>query len=191
MTDIADRFTAVLDANVIAGVLPRDILLSLAGAGFYRPRWSALILDEFEAYYTKKFDDAPGAAYQRSRMEIAFPDALVSDFDALMDVAKLPDPDDHHVLAAAIQTKAAVIVTNNLTDFPADVLARFELEARSHDQFVADILDMGGPEAISALREMRERYRNPALNAEAITSNIEQLGLQETAALLYRYQEFL
>ena len=36
----ADRFTAVLDANanVIAGALPRNILLSLAEAGFYRPR---------------------------------------------------------------------------------------------------------------------------------------------------------
>ncbi|MCY4461034.1 MAG: hypothetical protein OXC26_11680 [Albidovulum sp.] len=40
-----NRFTAVLDACVLGGVLKRNMLLSLAEAGLFRPRWSNRILD--------------------------------------------------------------------------------------------------------------------------------------------------
>ncbi len=46
MSQYADRFTALIDACVLAGALRRNILLSLAEAGLFRPRWSARILDE-------------------------------------------------------------------------------------------------------------------------------------------------
>lgn len=191
MTDVADRFTAVLDANVIAGALTRNILLSLAEAGFYRPRWSAIILNEFERYYIGRYEDPEGAAQQRARMEEAFPEALVQNFETLMEVATLPDPDDRHVLATAIHSKAAVIVTDNLRHFPPEILGPFDIEARSLDDFVADILDMAELEAVRALRTMRERFQKPELDAETLIAKIEKLKLQKTAAILYPYREYL
>ena len=45
-------------------------------------------------------------------------DALVTGFKQLIEILALPDPDDRHVLAAAIKGRADLIVTTNLKDFP-------------------------------------------------------------------------
>ena len=186
-----DRFTAVLDANVLAGALSRNILLSLAEAGFYRPRWSADILEEFLRFFIKQYDDEATAIRQRSNMETAFPEALVADYEQLIDALELPDPDDRHVLACAIQTKAAVIVTNNLKDFPSEVLEHHEIFAVGLDDFIADTLDLAGAEAVAALKTMRERFQNPAIDADELILRIETLGLTQTADILAEYRELL
>ena len=59
----------------------------------------------------------------------AFPDAMVENYESLIDGLVLPDERDRHVLAAAIKTNANIIVTNNLKDFPTDYLATFGLSA--------------------------------------------------------------
>jgi predicted nucleic acid-binding protein len=191
LTDRADRFTAVLDANVIAGSLARNILLSLAEAGFYRPRWSSNILDEFERFFVRQYDDKETAARQRANMESAFPEALVEDFETLIEALELPDPDDRHVMACAIQTKAAVIVTDNLKDFPNDVLDQHDLKAVGLDDFIADTLDLAGAEAIAALRRMRDRFERPEINADELILRIERLGLTQSADILGEYRELL
>lgn len=191
MTDRADRFTAVLDANVIAGSLARNVLLSLAETGFYRPRWSSNILDEFERFFIKQYDDEETAARQRANMESAFPEALVEDFETLIEALELPDPDDRHVMACAIQTKAAIIVTDNLKDFPNDVLDQHDLKAVGLDDFIADTLDLAGAEAIAALRRMRERFERPEINADELILRIERLGLTQSADILGEYRELL
>lgn len=83
-----------------------------------------------------RFRNLEGAARQRLMMERAFPEALVTDHQALIASFELPDPDVRHVLAAALQTKAAVIVTENLRDFPATVLSRYDIEAVGLDDFI-------------------------------------------------------
>jgi hypothetical protein len=45
----ANRLTALVDACSLADSLKRNLLLTLAEAGFFRLRWSALVLDETEA----------------------------------------------------------------------------------------------------------------------------------------------
>lgn len=54
----------------------------------------------------------------------------------------LPDPDDRHVLAAAIRCGASVIVTFNQRDFPADVLASYGVESQHPDEFVENLFDL-------------------------------------------------
>ncbi len=54
----------------------------------------------------------------------------------------LPDPDDNHVLAAAISTSALVIVTDNRGDFPAEVLAPHAINAISADDFITDTIKL-------------------------------------------------
>ena len=87
----------------------------------------------------------PDPAFHPDRAEhdqyTAFPDAIVMGWEPLEDAYVLPDPDDRHVLAAAVKGRADVTVTDNLKDFPARSLPA-DLEAQSADEFLLDALDL-------------------------------------------------
>ncbi|WP_419760221.1 PIN domain-containing protein [Acidisoma sp.] len=188
----ANRFTALVDACVLAGVLKRDLILSLAEAEFFRVRWSNRILDEAEAAIhgirvRKGYSDDKAkidAKHSRLMMQKAFEDSLVEDFDNLISIADLPDPNDLHVIAAAVKTQAAVIVTDNLRHFPEHILRRFNLLAKTADDFIADTVDLDLPRALTAIERMRLRSKKPELTPEALLLRLEDVGLTATADLL-------
>ena len=103
----ARRFTAVIDACSLVGVLERNMLLSLAAAGLYRPHWSIETLAEMErairGILEKRgsVDPVRIAAHQREQIEIAFPESAVNP-TRLVSALNLPDEKDRHVLAAAV-----------------------------------------------------------------------------------------
>lgn len=190
----ANRYTAFVDACSLAGVLKRNILLTLAEEGFFRVRWSAEVLDEAEQAIANihaakgKSGAATIAKDQRARMERAFEEAAVTGYDPfLSECADLPDPDDRHVVAAALKAQAQAIVTDNLRDFPDAVLAGLNIEAKSTDAFIADTIELDPGRAVGALRRMREAFRNPALSAETLLLKMEAVGLTETADTLRGY----
>lgn len=194
----ANRFTALIDACSLASTLKRNLLLTLAEAEFFRVRWSAQILDEAERAIARiasaKYhsDAAERAKRARAAMERAFEDAAVEDFEALLPACSgLPDPNDAHVLAAAMKTQAAMIVTENLRDFPADILAPLNLEAKSADAFVADTISLDIGRAVAALRTMRKRLKQPALTADELLLKMEAEGLSETVDVLRAHSQSL
>lgn len=69
-------------------------------------------------------------------MDASVHDAKVSGYEELIDALVLPDPDDRHVLAAAIKAGANAIVTFNLKDFPGDASSKYGIEAIHPDEFV-------------------------------------------------------
>jgi len=154
----ANRYTAFIDACTLAGTLKRNLLLTLAEAEFFRVRWSERVLDETEAAIAKILGgkgvaDAPErAARARWWIETAFEDAVVEDYDVFLGACVgLPDPKDAHVVAAALKTQAATIVTENLKDFPEAILAGLNMEARSADQFIADTIALDPGRAVAAI----------------------------------------
>ncbi|MEX3314203.1 PIN domain-containing protein [Sulfitobacter sp. PS-8MA] len=191
MSRYADRFTALLDACVLGGALRRNMLLSLAEAGLFRPRWSSRILDETQKAISLITKGDTDGARQRAAIEGAFPEALVAGYEIFEEKLALPDPNDNHVLAAAIATSASVIVTDNLADFPTEVLAPHGIQAISTDDFIADTIELDPSEAILALRRMRERFKNPALDAAALIHKAEAHGLLQAATVMDEYQSFL
>lgn len=191
MNRYSDRFTALLDACVLGGALRRNMLLSLAEVGFFRPRWSARILDETEKTINKITKGGADETRQRKAMETAFPDALVTGHEIHEKKLILPDPNDVHVLAAAVKTRANVIVTDNLKHFPLKKLDPHGIEALSADRFIADTIDIDPDAAGSALRRMRERFKNPAIDAPALIDTAKAQGLVETAAFMSDYKTFL
>lgn len=113
-------FSALLDTSVLWPSLQRDFLLSLAIEGLYRPLWSTAILAELEFQETRKLIGwgksrkaaAARAQHLVDQMSTAFDDALVENWEPLEGSFGLPDPDDEHVVAAALVGGAGVIPTS-------------------------------------------------------------------------------
>ncbi len=187
MSHFADRFTVLIDACCLAGALRRNMLLSLAEAGFYRVRWSARIMDETARAIDEITDGKADSRRQIEAMNRAFPEATVEGFEqfekAIM-AGGLRDPGDAHVLAAAIGSGASVIVTDNLQDFPEGILKPYGLEARSADDFIANCIDLDRTQAIASLNRMRMRFRRPEYTWEALCQKAEAQGLAQSASMM-------
>lgn len=125
-------------------------------------------------------------------MEDAFEEAIVSGFEPFLCTCEgLPDPDDAHVLAAALKTRASTIVTENLRDFPPSVLTPLDLEARSSDAFLADTIELDPGRAVPAIQRMRLRLRKPEKTPAALLLDMEAAGLVETVGVLRSYEASL
>lgn len=179
------RYRAVLDANVLYPALLRDLLLSLADADLYSAKWTVHIRDEWTR---SRLRDQPGHAAQiaaaAQAMEDAIPDCLVSGYEHLIEGLNLPDPDDRHVLAAAIAGHADAIVTLNEKDFPKTVLDLLGIEVQSPDEFVLNQLMLDKMTALDAIKRMRERWARPQYDGPALVALLEQRGLPQSAAHL-------
>lgn len=152
----------------------------------FRARWTEEIHDEWTRNLLANRNDLDATQLQRTveLMNIAVPGCLVENYDCMIESLELPDPDDRHVLAAAIKCQADVIVTNNLKDFPEDVLSKFEIEAQSPDTFLSHLFDLNSPAFCSAVRQQRERLKNPEYTAEELLDVFYNQGLPLTITKL-------
>ena len=194
----ANRFTVLVDASSLFSPLTRNLLLSLAEGEFFRLRWSARILEEVERAIAQRLterdvaDGAERAARARAAMERAFQEAAVTGYEELQSgLGKLPDSDDAHVIAAAVKTRASVIVTENLRHFPERILKPLDLEAKTADEFIADTMDLDPGRAIPIVRRMRERLKRPEKTPDALLLDMEAAGLTHTVDSLRAHVQSL
>lgn len=131
----------VYDANVLYPSTLRDVLIRVGLARLVQPRWTGQILDEvFRNLRTNRPDvDASRLNRTQELMNASIRDVTVTGFEHLIEQVTLPDPDDRHVLAAAVHADAQLIVTRNLRDFPADALAPWGVEAQHPDAFLTGV----------------------------------------------------
>ncbi|MFC0666564.1 putative toxin-antitoxin system toxin component, PIN family [Azotobacter chroococcum] len=186
-------FTAVYDANVLYPAPLRDLLMRLALTGVYRARWTTEIHEEWKrnlllnrADLTREQLDRTSAAMDR-----AVPDALVTGYEPLCHSLDLPDPNDRHVLAAAIKCGASVIVTFNLKDFPPELLEPFEIEAMHPDDFIADLFDLDQAAVLQAAQEQRASLKNPPHTAREFLERLARQGLTQSVKLLSGYERLI
>jgi predicted nucleic acid-binding protein len=179
------RYTAILDANVLYPQLVRDTLLSLAVERLYHARWTTTIHAEWMRNLAKDRPDIATKLPQLAeQMNTSVPDCLVTNYEKLITSIDLPDPDDRHVVAAAIAGHADAIVTFNTKDFPADVLQPYGIEVQHPDEFVMNQLQLQKIPALSAIKKMRARWTNPSRSAQELIEAYERRGLPMTADLL-------
>jgi hypothetical protein len=93
-----------------------------------------------------------------------------------------PDENDRLLLAAAIQSKASVIVTKNLKDFPSESLQPFEIEAQPPDEFILNLLDLAAEDVYEAAEAHRLGLNNPTKTVGEYLSTLESEGLMRTVA---------
>jgi len=148
-------FTVIYDACVLYPFHLRDLLIRVAQAGLVHARWSEAILRE---WYDALVEDRPELAVRLVRtkmlMNDAIRDVLIEDYEALIPGLDLPDPNDRHVLAAAIKSGAQVIVTHNLRDFPPAAIERYGIEAQHPDAFVLNLIDLNASAVAEAIVAM-------------------------------------
>lgn len=180
-------FTAIFDSNVLYGARIRSLLMELAMSGLFRARWSPDINREWmRAVHEKTGIELDRLKYVADCMERAVPDGLVSRYETLIPALTLPDPDDRHVLAAAIRCGASAIVTFNEKDFPKDSLDEFGIHTRHPDDFILDVVGINSGTLIEAARADLAHYVNPTLTPEEYIADLQAAGLSGTAAHLTR-----
>jgi predicted nucleic acid-binding protein len=185
--------TAFLDASALYPATLRSVLMYLADARTFRALWSAAVNEEWMAALARNRPDLSASTIARVRalMEARVEHAVVSGYESLIPSLTLPDPDDRHVLAAAIHGGATVIVTANVRDFPASALAPYGLVAREPDPFVHAILVANPDTAVAAFAADRARLRSPAMNPADYLASLQRAGLAETAAALEAFTDRL
>lgn len=180
-------YTAILDANVLYPITLSDTLLSLAEAKLFHARWSETIENEVVRNLVKKRPDLAEKAPKRvAAMRKASPDCIITNYERFIDGLTMPDPDDRHVLAAAIVGHADAIVTFNLKDFPTKLLQEFNIEAIHPDDFIMNQIGLPNNqlEALKAIKQMRERWQNPTFTPDDLIHIFESNELVQTAAFL-------
>lgn len=185
--------TAVYDANILYSAPLRDLFIRLAHAGLVRARWTETIHDEWLGNVLKDNPQLSPERLARTRtlMNQAVRDCLVTSYEDLIASLNLPDPDDRHVLAAAIRAGANVIVTYNLKDFPAETLARVDIDAQHPDDFLVGLLDLAPGAVCTAVKQQRQSLRNPPKTSEELLATLEGQGLTQAVARLRQFIDLL
>lgn len=160
-------FVVILDANVLFSQYVRHLLLYLPRTGLVQLKWTDEILDETMRALRRERPDIPAERLDvlRTLINESAADPLVTGYDGLIAALELPDPDDRHVLAAAITCGAQVIVTNNITDFPDGGLSPYTIEAQSPDDFLLQLVDLQPDAVWWCLKRMATDTSRPSLSA--------------------------
>ena len=144
-----------LDACVLYPTVLREILLGAAARGLFRPLWSPRVLEEWARAARKLPDGEAIARGEIAMLRARWPGAEVSPGAATEARMWLPDPDDIHVLAAASDAGADLLVTFNMRDFPRADVAAEGIRLVSPDPFLMDLW-LEHPDAIAeAVEEVR------------------------------------
>lgn len=181
-------FTALYDACVLYPAMLRDTLMRLALTGLFRAKWSEDIHREWMTRLRTKRPDLDPARLDHVRllMDRHVRDAVVENDRHLIPALELPDPDDRHVLAAAIRGHADVIVTYDLRHFPPSTLKLYGIEAQHPDEFIDHLVDLDEARVLAAIRDQRAAVENPTIGREDFVASLDTLRLKRTAKHLRR-----
>lgn len=173
------RYAVVLDACVLVPVALADTMLRLAERDLYRPLWSDRIVAEATDAISEIHPDIrPEQVARRfAAMDRTFEDARVHGWENLEDTVTLPDPNDRHVVAAALHGRADGIVTANVRDYPTDVLEPLNIEVIHPDDFLLDQLDLAPRIVLDILREQAVHTRWPALTPVDLIAHLARAGV--------------
>jgi hypothetical protein len=161
-------------------------------SGLFRAKWSTDIHREWMAAVAEKAGvDVARLDATRQFMDASVPDALVVGYDDLIPALTLPDPDDRHVLAAAIRCGASAIVTFNAKDFPDAELSKYGLHTKHPDHFIRDIDGLSPGVVAKAAKADRLHYRHPSLSTDEYIEGIKTAGLAMVACHLNKMRVLL
>lgn len=176
------------DANVLYSYLLRDLLMWLGVDRTLSLRWTERIYQEWSRNLLAHRPELAAERLARTfeQMNRAIPEALVPSASE-EDTSDLPDPDDRHVLAAALACEAEVLLTFNLKDFPATAIPS-ELRVVHPDLFLLTCLHTQPQAMTAALRDMRANLKRPPLTATEVIAGFHKTGLPQSAQAIDQFK---
>lgn len=102
----------------------------------------------------------------------------VSDGSEALGIAHTTDPKDRFIAATAIRWAATHLVTYNTKDFD---LSKTSISCVSPDSFLALLLSERPDQVISAVWQVRDRYKNPKIETGQFLQILENLRLTNFA----------
>jgi PIN domain len=179
---------AVFDACILYPFHLRNIIVQAAVDRLVEARWTDEIHDEWIRNLAADTPTIPIERLQTTRrlMNDALPGATVSGYEDLIPTVSLPDPDDRHVVAAAIASGASVILTWNLRDFPATALKKYGLRRQTPDVFLTDLYDRAPDLTVASRVNARRNLNKSRVSASEF---IDILGNQKLPQLVTRLKK--
>jgi predicted nucleic acid-binding protein len=189
------RYTAILDANVIYPINVFDVLAHLCLEGIFIAKWS----EEIDAEWTRNLilnrpDLNEQDIYKRRDLQrIAIADSWVEKkkYQFLINQLVLPDEKDRHVLAAAIACKADAILTFNLKDFPSSILDQYGIQVVHPDDFICQQLKLLPQLVLNTFKKIRQKLKNPSFTPEQLAQSYRNSGLVRTSTKLNKMLEWI
>ncbi len=176
---------ALLDADCLHKLYLRGLLIWLASYRLYRPRWTAEILDETIRSIVRRFpsDHVKIDSHIRS-MADRFPEADIVGYQHLVGSLDCPDPEDEHVLAAAITGRVGALVTFNIKDFPKNTKELYGIDLIHPDSFLLDLVANNTGAFLDATSKWYAGYKSPVLSVQDLAEAMRELGCPNFATFL-------
>jgi predicted nucleic acid-binding protein len=167
--------------------------MRLALTDLFRAKWSATIHEEWMRNVLKNRPDLKREQLERTRhlMDVHVRDGLVIGYEPWIDKIDLPDPNDRHVLAAAIQAEANIILTFNLKDFPEHFLQPYNIVAKHPDNFITSLINIAPRDVQTVVKRHRASLKNPPKSVNEYLAIIEKQGLPETVKQLQQFAHLI
>lgn len=176
----------LIDACVLYPTVLRELVLSLAKTGAFQPLWSERILEEWRRAALKNGEgDGAIAAGEIAMAKANFPEAMVVVNPATQARLHLPDPNDTHVLAAAIDGRAEALLTLNLKDFPTGVLSAHYVLRRAPDEFLLEAFHEDETALRSIVEQVLERAASHGIDAGNPRKLLKRARLPRLGKALY------
>jgi predicted nucleic acid-binding protein len=174
----------LLDTNVLIPFYSKDYFMELGSRGL-PVHWSRSIEAEFRRVWARLFPGrSDNAGDILELMRAVVPDWRAPVSRKVIHALQLPDPNDRHVVAAAIGIGATIIVTRNIRDFPREALAPYGMQARTPDHVLCDLFHDDPQLVIAAGTAMRGRLTRPPQTSEQWLEGLAAGHLGRLAALL-------
>jgi predicted nucleic acid-binding protein len=185
--------TALYDACVLYPAPLRDLLMQVALTDRFRAKWTEAIHAEWINAVLRERPDLTRPQLERTRdlMNRHVRDCIIEGYEALIPSLVLPDPNDRHVLAAAIHGRADVIVTFNLKHFPASALKPHGMKAQHPDEFLKGLWEPFPVDICESVRKTRARLKNPPKSVDEYPDILALQRLPETVAFLRQHHELI
>jgi hypothetical protein len=180
----------IYDACVLYGDQLRHLLIELAAAGIVHARWTDRIEAEWTANLIRNRPDLESrVARVGDAMRRAVVNATVTGYERHLEAIRLVATGDRHVLAAAIEAKASVIVTANVKHFPERELRSHGIKAMHPDPFVVSLIQRDPRGVSDAAERPRARLRHPAMTWTEYVVSLGKARLADAAGELDRHRE--